>query len=139
MKPFVPVLLVSLVLAGCGGRAANPTMAYQPGDNQLSCEAIEQELTFVQAEIQEILPKTDKTGKNVALGVAGWFLIVPWFFMDFKNADKVEYEGYRQRYQRLASLSSSKNCGEVDSDRYASIEEIEQMIEEARQEDQADL
>jgi len=64
----------------------------------------------IQGEIQRLLPKTEKTGKNVALGVAGWFLLVPWFFMDFKNAEATEYEAYRQRYNHLSTLAVSKNC-----------------------------
>jgi len=64
----------------------------------------------VQAEIQRLLPEKDKTVKNVAPGVAGWFLLVPWFFMDFKNAEAQEYEAYRQRYNHLSRIAQIKNC-----------------------------
>jgi hypothetical protein len=113
MRKFVNlVMCVSIVgLTACGGRTPAPVMVAQYGDQQKSCKALEFEMNNIQGEIQRLLPKTDKTGKNVALGVAGWFFLVPLFFMDFKNAEAVEYEAYRQRYNHLASLAMSKDCG----------------------------
>src|SRR5690606_20679539 len=81
-----------ITISACGGRTPNPVMVAQYGDYQKSCKALEFEMTTIQGEIQRLLPKSDKTGQNVALGVAGWFLLVPWFFMDFKNAEQTEYE-----------------------------------------------
>lgn len=83
----------------------------------------------VQGEMNRLLPKSDKTGKNVALGVAGWFLLVPWFFMDFKNAEQTEYEAYRQRYNNLASIALSKGC-DVEPQQYPSIDQMRQEYEE---------
>jgi hypothetical protein len=59
------------------GRAANPVAVNQYGDTVKSCKAIESELSFIDAEVTRLIPASEKTGKNVALGVAGWFLIVP--------------------------------------------------------------
>lgn len=89
-------------------------------------------MATVQGEIQRLLPKTDKTGQNVALGVAGAFLLVPWFFMDFKNAEQTEYEAYRQRYNHLATLAMSKNCG-VEPENYPSIEQLKQQLKQAQE------
>lgn len=50
------------IAAGCGGRAANPVMVHQYGDEQKSCQALEQEMAFIESEIQRLVPKTDKTG-----------------------------------------------------------------------------
>ena len=117
-----------LALSGCGGRDANPVMVAQYGDSKKSCEALQFEMTNIQAEIQRLLPKRDKTGKNVALGVAGWFLLVPWFFMDFKNAEAQEYEAYRQRYNHLATIAIDKKC-DVDPVDMPSIEQMRQEYE----------
>tara|TARA_R100001132_G_C3255045_1_gene80886 strand:- start:479 stop:835 length:357 start_codon:yes stop_codon:yes gene_type:complete len=103
-------------------------MITQYGDQNKSCEALEFEMSTVQNEIAHLLPNTDKTGKNVALGVAGWFLLVPWFFMDFKNAEQTEYEAYRQRYNYLATLAMSKNCG-VKPQNYPSVQEMKAEYE----------
>ncbi len=117
-----------LTLSACGGKTATPIMVAQYGDQNKSCKALEFEMTNVQSEIQRLLPKTDKTGKNVALGVAGWFLIVPWFFMDFKNGEQTEYEAYRQRYNHLASLAISKDCG-VEPAQYPSVQQMKDEYE----------
>lgn len=128
-KPVCSLMIVGMLLTACGGRTAHPVMAVQYGDDQKSCEALEFEMANAQAEIARLLPKTDKTGKNVALGVAGWFLIVPWFFMDFKEAEAIEYQAYRQRYNHLASLAMSKDCG-VEPEKYPSLEEIKKLKNE---------
>lgn len=130
MKLIINIFAIAsiLIVTGCGGRTANPVMIAQYGDQNKSCEALQFEMMNVQGEIQRLLPKTDKTGKNVALGVAGWFLLVPWFFMDFKNAEQTEYEAYRQRYNHLASLAMSKNCG-VEPASYPSVQEMKAEYE----------
>ena len=124
-------VICSAALAACGGRTANPVMVSQFGDMKKSCRSLEFEMTSTQGEIQRLLPKTDKTGKNVALGVAGWFLIVPWFFMDFKNAEAQEYEAYRQRYNHLASIALDKNC-DIEQKSYPSVEEMKKKYDEMK-------
>lgn len=62
-------------------------------------------------EIQRLIPDTDKTGKNVALGVAGLLIWPIWFAMDFSDAEKIEVNALRQRYNHLVVLASEKECG----------------------------
>ena len=88
-------------------------------------------LIRITSEIQIILPKKDKTGKNVALGVTGLFLIVPLFFMDFKNAEAQEYEAYRQRYKHLASIAISKEC-DIEAEEIMSIEQMKKETDEKK-------
>ena len=107
------IATIILFVASCGGRTANPVMLHQYGDANKSCKALEYELMFIQTEIARLVPKTKKTGKNVALGVTGWFLIVPLFFIDFSDAEQVEVNEYRQRYTHLVILAEDKNCGIV--------------------------
>lgn len=128
MKKIVNLIMfISIVgLTACGGRTPSPVMISQYGDQNKNCKALEFEMTNIQSEIQRLLPKTDKTGKNVALGVAGYFLLVPLFFMDFKNAEAVEYEAYRQRYNHLASVAMSKDCSAEVID----LPSIQEMKEE---------
>ena len=57
-----------------------------------------------------LIPQEHKMGKNVALGVAGAFFLVPWFFMDFSDAERVEIQGYQLRDNWLRSLSTKKKC-----------------------------
>lgn len=47
---------------------------------------------------------------NTLWAVAGVFLIVPFFFMDLKDAEKVEYEAMKTRRDRLLVYAAEKNC-----------------------------
>jgi hypothetical protein len=103
-------LLSVMVLSACAGRPANPVMVDQVGDNRKTCATLEAEMKGVQAEIQRLLPESDKSGKNIGLGVAGAFLLVPLFFMDLTESEKIEINAYRQRYNRLNILATEKKC-----------------------------
>ena len=105
------VVLLMITVAGCAGRAANPVMVNQYGDEGKSCKALEKEILFTEEEIKRLMPATDKTGKNVALGVAGAFLIVPWFFMDLSKAEQIEVDAFRRRHNRLIIIAEDKKCG----------------------------
>lgn len=104
------LILTITMLSACGGRAANPVMVQQYGDQKKSCRALETEMVGIQQEIARLQPEEDKTGKNVALGVTGFFFLVPLFFMDFSHAEEEEVNAYRQRYNNLASIAADKNC-----------------------------
>ncbi len=103
--------LVALLIAGCGGRDARPITVHQYGDDDRSCQAIEKELTFIEEEVNRLIPESKKGGKNTFLAAAGVLIIVPFFFMDFSDAEKTEINAYRQRYNHLVILAEEKNCG----------------------------
>ncbi|MDB6096048.1 MAG: uncharacterized protein JWM09_326 [Francisellaceae bacterium] len=106
------ILLMCLqFLTGCAGRTANPVIINQPGDFERNCSYLMSEMSEIQMNINRLLPKESKTGKNVALGVTGAFFIVPLFFMDFSDAEKIEIEAYRSRYNHLARIYNDKRCG----------------------------
>jgi len=110
-KTLIVVAIIGLALHGCAGRTPNPVSAYELGDERKSCNSLKAELANTQADIQRKLPDVDKTGQNVALGVTGFFLLVPLFFMDFSKADQIEVEALRRRYNNLVILASEKQCG----------------------------
>ncbi len=107
----VAVLVTVALLSGCAGRPANPVMVHQYGDEQRSCRALEKEIAFTEEEIQRLIPETRKAGKNTVLGITGFFLLVPWFFMDLSKAEQIEVNALRQRYNHLVILASEKECG----------------------------
>lgn len=114
-KAFYPVLVCSLLLiVGCGGRVADPVPEYKPGDDDMSCDALKTEMAHIESQVDALLPQSKKTGKNVALGAAGLFLIFPWFFMDLGDAEKAEIKAYNERYLALEKLFQDKctNGGE---------------------------
>ena len=115
-KPSTVFLYLTLLhfsmfqLTACGGRAANPVKSVQPGDSELSCEALRTEMANVEAQVAALIPESKKTGKNVALGTAGLFLIVPFFFMDSGAAEDAEIKAYRDRYGELQKMYAQKGC-----------------------------
>ncbi|MES2547891.1 MAG: hypothetical protein V4575_09305 [Pseudomonadota bacterium] len=104
-------ILLSICLISCGGRAANPVMVQQYGDQNASCAGIEKELGFIESEVTRLAPQTDKSGKNAALGVTGAVFLIPLFFMDFSKAEQIEVDAYRRRYNHLLILAEDKKCG----------------------------
>ena len=102
--------IIVLSSVSCAGRTANPIATYQPGDNSLSCVGLRMTMANVQANIDRIAPGANKTSSNVGLGVAGAFLLVPWFFMDFSGADEIELNAFRMRYNHLVILYTENGC-----------------------------
>jgi len=107
---LVSFALTSMPLGGCAGRAANPVSIYQMGDEQRSCGAIGAELEVMQDEILRLIPQSDKTARNWILGTAGFFLLVPYFFMDLSKAEQQEVNAYRHRYNYLLTVANDKGC-----------------------------
>ena len=105
------LLLAALLVMGCAGRPATPVMVYQPGDQTRSCDALERELELIEDAIVRLLPKTDKAEKNTRLGVAGIFLLVPFFFMDLSKAEQVEVNALTKRYNHLLTIGQENGCG----------------------------
>ena len=112
MKKLIAITLItSITIIGCAGRAANPVLQDQVGDNQKSCDTLQTEMSGIQSQIQKLVPESDKTGKNVGLGIGGFFLLgIPWFFMDLSDAEKAEINAYNMRYNKLMTIATQKKC-----------------------------
>ena len=111
MRKLLCTLLAILIpMVGCAGHDADLIQIQQFGDEQKTCKVLQTELHFINNEISRLLPKSDKTGKNIGLGIAGAFLIIPWFFMDLKEGEKKEIEAYRQRYNHLLMITQQRDC-----------------------------
>jgi len=105
------LLAISIGLAGCARTVANPVPIVQAGDENRSCKALQLEIQQMQHVAQDKAEDSNKqTVKNVGLGVAGAFLLVPWFFMDFSNAATTEEKAAWARLQRLQTLYVDKQC-----------------------------
>ena len=106
----VAVVLIALLVA-CAGRPARPVMVYQHGDEQRSCDALERELELIEEDIAALIPQTDKSDRNTALGVTGVILLIPLFFMDLSKAEQIEVNAYTKRYNHLLEISKRQDCG----------------------------
>ena len=131
-KPICLLLICSIFLSGCAGREANPMPAYLPGDNERSCEVLVAEISQLQADMQRLLPKTNKGVTNTLWATAGVFLIVPFFFMDLKDAEKIEFDAMRARHNRLLLICADKGCNMtgVRAERIPSAKEAREMANE---------
>lgn len=110
-KQVIAVLSVSILFLGCANRQAHTISEYQPGDAKKSCNALYMEANNLKNDMnRKWAEKNNQTGANVALGVAGAFLLVPWFFMDLSGAEKTEYESYKRRHDYLKVLMADKEC-----------------------------
>lgn len=107
---FTAIIALACFLTSCMGRPATPVNVRQVGDSKLSCSTIRTEMLNIEEDVRRLLPQSDKTAKNVGLGIAGLFLIVPWFFMDLSEAEKQEINAYQQRANHLERLAAEKNC-----------------------------
>jgi hypothetical protein len=96
------IVVLGAALAGCAGRAPAPVAVVQPTDRYMDCTAI---LAEVGAD------KGLKTTQNVAAGVAGIFIPVLWFGMDFQGTADTEITALQSRQQYLAMLADQKRCG----------------------------
>ena len=137
MKKSICLLLAcSVFFAGCAGREANPIPVYLPGDNERSCNVLVAEIAQLQADMQRLLPKTNKGVSNTLWATAGVFLIVPFFFMDLKDAEKIEFDALRARHNRLLLICADKGCDMtgVRAERILSVKEAKEMKKKAEKE-----
>jgi hypothetical protein len=106
----VLLIIVSVSLAGCAGREPNPIFCCAPGDEKLSCKSLKQEIGLLQSYMLALLPKTDKSFTNTLWGAGGAMFYVPYLFIDMKDAERIEYEAFRRRHNRLLLIASEKGC-----------------------------
>lgn len=137
MRISFSLCMVGMFLLGCAGREANPVPTYIPGDENLSCGSLKREIVRLQSEMVVLLPKTDKTFTNTLWAAGGVIAYVPYFFIDMKDAEKIEYEAFRRRHNRLLLIAEEKNCdlSDITAEPVPSLEERKVIQEEARKTD----
>ena len=127
----------TILLASCAGRDPRPIQISQVGDNEKSCSTLETEMEYIDKDILERFPDASKSGSNAGLGVAGVFLIVPWFFMDFSKADEIEVSALIERYNHLLITAQDKSC-DTKRERLPTLIEMQRQAKEANKEKQAE-
>jgi len=136
IKPVCLTLAFAVLFAGCAGREANPIPAFLPGDETRSCVALKAEIAQLQADMARLLPKTNKFVTNALWATAGVFLIVPFFFMDLKGAEKIEFEAMRTRHNRLLIIAAERDCDMtgIRAERIPSTEERKAELKKPEEE-----
>ncbi|KQR35801.1 hypothetical protein ASF91_22275 [Rhizobium sp. Leaf155] len=106
------VIAATVVISGCGGRAAHPVASTNPTDSAFDCAGIKREFEANERQIlATVKERADAQGKNVILGATGVLLFFPaLFFMDPKSPEKLEIDALRNRNQVLAEIAKAKRC-----------------------------
>lgn len=109
--------VLSISLAGCGGREAKPIAATNPADSAFDCAGLQREFSANERQIlATIKERSQAQGKNMILGATGVILFWPaLFFMDPKSPEKVEIEALRNRNKVLEDIARSKRCAALKS------------------------
>lgn len=109
MCKFRFVAASTLALGACAGRAPQPVAVVQPQDQYMDCAAISAEVQANNNRISELASEKGlKVGQNVAAGVAGLFIPVLWFGMDWQGAAGTEETALQNRQQYLATLAAQR-------------------------------
>ena len=90
-------------------------------------------MEYLDKDILERFPDASKTGSNAGLGVAGAFLLVPWFFMDFSKADEIEVSALIERDNHLLIIAQDKSC-DTKRERLPTLKEMQRQAKEANKE-----
>jgi hypothetical protein len=110
MRPTVALAALAFCTA-CAGRDPQPVATVQLTDANASCAMIVAEIESNNIKVQELAGEQGgKVAQNVAAGVAGLFIPVLWFGMDFKGAASKEVAALQARQQYLTTLATER-CG----------------------------
>ena len=103
--------MVLFVIQGCAGRAAHPVKISQSGDAKKPCKLLRKESKKIERRLKKMIPAVKSADKKrTILLISGGLLIVPWFFVDFTDADKLETNAQRARYNHLVDLAVKRKC-----------------------------
>ena len=108
---FALIVVVLFFVQGCAGRAANPIQVAQSGDVEKACKSLRKETKQIRQKIKKMIPAVKKADKKrTLLMVSGGILIIPWFFLDLSDADKIETNAKRARHNYLVDRGVKRNC-----------------------------
>ncbi|MDK6547941.1 hypothetical protein QP375_25990, partial [Escherichia coli] len=114
MKKLIAVALSASILAGCAHTDANPSITeFQPGDNEASCAVLHSSITTAQRQADDAHSAHNwQVGTNIFDGIAGAFVLVPWFFIDVGTGNSTDEKNAKNRVAHLRTLLAQKHCDE---------------------------
>ena len=108
---FVLIVMILFLTQSCAGKAARPVEVAQSGDNKKTCKSLRKETNQIRRNVKRMMPAIKKADKKrTLLMLSGGLLIVPWFFLDLTDADKIEANAQRARYNYLVDRGVKRNC-----------------------------
>jgi len=112
LQPVIAfIVVVIFFVQGCAGRAARPIKVTQPGDIKKTCNEMRHETKKNRRKIKKMIPAIKSADKKrTLLMLSGGLLIIPWFFLDLTDADKIEANAQRKRHNYLLDVAKKNNC-----------------------------
>lgn len=108
----VAVLALTLPLLACAAREAHPVAISQPGDAELTCEQMAEEIARNEAEALRLAEADKKVVEsNIGAGVAGTLIFWPALLAtDLSNAEQIRLRALRDRNANLERLRGARGC-----------------------------
>ena len=112
---FQPILVLVLVVLffvqGCAGRAPHPVQVAQSGDVKKTCNELRHETKKYRRDLKKMIPAVKAADKKrTLLMLSGGLLIIPWFFLNLSDADKIEANAQRARHNYLLDIAKKHSC-----------------------------
>ena len=108
---FVLIFIVLFFAQGCAGRAPRPIKVAQSGDVEKTCNEIRHEIKKKRRNLKKMIPAVKAADKKrTLLMLSGGLLIIPWFFLDLSDADKIEANAQRARHNYLLGIAKKHGC-----------------------------
>lgn len=99
------VALGCLMLAGCGGRVAQPIQLTRDIDPSLTCDHLKAEYdNNLKRRVELTGESADKVGNNIGI------LLISPLFLDLSDTQKVEVKALLARNGHLEELAKGKQC-----------------------------
>src|SRR5215472_11106596 len=108
----IAIAASAALCAACAGRDPQPVATVQPTDAMATCAMIVADIEANNIKVRELAGEEGgKVAQNVVAGVAGVFIPVLWFGMDFKGAASKEVAALQGRQQYLTKLATERCAG----------------------------
>lgn len=110
MKKLIVGALACVMLSGCISTPPNPSyQVRQLGDDMASCASLNtrlQEAYSLKGSAESKVKSQVIT--NVVLGVTGFFILVPWFFIDTGSGPSMDRDTASHRVVALQGIKAEK-------------------------------
>ena len=117
MRGAILGLAAAFFVAACGHMAnpAPPKVELASSkDDTSSCEEFAAEIRDMQSRRVSTQKQLDRQkAQNVAAGIGGWFVIVPFVFIDVTTDKNAAYNSYAEREEHLRTLAAGKGCTDL--------------------------
>lgn len=101
-----PVLLATLLLAGCEARSVQPIGMSQPGDDTLTCAQLDEQIAKARADAGHWAERDQSLmTRNTVIAIVG-----PPMLIDLSREEQIKHRSALDRAERLEYLKRRNAC-----------------------------